>query len=197
MEKNKRNLQAFGGIMAEFGIPYMGSKSGIARDLIDVLPRGKRFIDLFGGGFAMTHCAMLSGKWDNFFYNEINPLLVDLIKKALNGDFNYDKFKPEFVTREKFEELKETDGYVKYIWSFGNNGKQYMFGKDIEEKKNALHDAVVFGFLEKAKKYLPEIIELRGDTVKDRRIFLKKIIKERCDLQQLQQLEQLERLEII
>ena len=31
-------------------VPYKGSKNAIARDIIGVLPRGKRFVDLFAGG---------------------------------------------------------------------------------------------------------------------------------------------------
>ena len=88
--------------MAKYGIPYQGSKSSIADSIITFLPKGERFVDLFGGGFAMTDCAMRSGKYESFLYNELNPLLPELIKKAINGDYNYIKFKPEFVSREEF-----------------------------------------------------------------------------------------------
>lgn len=189
--------------MSLYGIPYMGSKTGIAEDLIAILPKGERFVDLFGGGFAMTHCALLSSKWKSFLYNEINPLLVELIRKGINGDYNYDKFKPEFITREKFAELKDVDGYVKYIWSFGNKGDAYLFGKDIEEQKHAFHDAVVFGKMDKACEYIPELKNIRGRTIKDRRLSYNRIVRgelQRNDLQQLEQLErlqQLERLELV
>lgn len=92
--------------MAKYGIPYQGSKSSIADSIITFLPNGKRFVDLFGGGFAMSECAMRSGKYKSFLYNELNPLLPELIKKAINGDYNYDKFKPKFVSREEFQEKK-------------------------------------------------------------------------------------------
>ena len=61
----------------------MGSKTAIAEELISILPSGKRFVDLFGGGFAMSHCAIMSGKYNKVYYNELNPLLVELIKKAI------------------------------------------------------------------------------------------------------------------
>ena len=35
-----------------FGVPYMGSKTKIANNILRQLPAGERFIDLFGGGFA-------------------------------------------------------------------------------------------------------------------------------------------------
>lgn len=69
-----------------YGITYQGSKNAIAEDIIRILPSGKRLVDLFGGGGAISHCAALSGKWQKVIYNEYNPLLVDLIKKAINGD---------------------------------------------------------------------------------------------------------------
>lgn len=33
-----------------YGMPYMGSKSKIAKDIIRLLPSADCFIDLFGGG---------------------------------------------------------------------------------------------------------------------------------------------------
>ena len=188
-----------------YGISYMGSKTAIAEELIDLLPSGKRFVDLFGGGFAMSHCALLSGKYESVFYNEINPLVVELIRKAINGDYNYDRFKPEFITREKFFELKDKDGYVAYIWSFGNIGRTYFFGKDIEKHKQSLHNAVVFEDYSEAIKINDAFANIKGDTIKGRRLSCMKIIrqnlKNRCDLQhlrrlqRLQQLQQLERLQ--
>lgn len=120
----------------------MGSKSKIAEDILAILPRGKRFVDLFGGGFAMTHCAMLFGKYEEFYYNELNPLVVDMIKKAIAGEY---KTENRWIDRETFFKLKDTDGYIKYCWSFGNNGDSYLYAKEIEPWKKALHYARVLG----------------------------------------------------
>jgi site-specific DNA-adenine methylase len=38
-------------------MPYKGSKNAIARDIIDILPAGDVFVDLFAGGCAVTHAA--------------------------------------------------------------------------------------------------------------------------------------------
>ena len=81
----------------QYGIPYMGSKSKISDAIISALPSGKRFVDLFGGGFAMSHCALLSHKYESVLYNEINPLLPALIKRCINGLTS-----PEWVSRERF-----------------------------------------------------------------------------------------------
>ena len=126
--------------MAKYGIPYMGSKDKIADDILSVLPRGKRFVDLFGGGFAMSHAALLSGKYEQVFYNEINPLLPKLIKDTLAGKYANER---RWISREDFSRLKDVDDYVRYIWSFGNHGNAYLYGKEIEPWKKALHFARV------------------------------------------------------
>lgn len=183
-----------------FGVPYMGSKTKIANNILRQLPAGERFIDLFGGGFAMSHAALLSGKYKKVVYSDYNPLIVDLVERALNGDFNYKRFRPEFVTREMFNEFKDKDSYIKYIWSFGNNGNGYLFSKQIEHLKHIAHDFVVFG------KYDPELEKIcKGATkavnssnISTRRKqfcgYCKKN-KNRFDLEQLERLERLQQLE--
>lgn len=56
-----------------YGMPYKGSKSGIAERLIEIIPSAETFVDAFAGGCAMTHCAMLSGKYKKFVCNDIGP----------------------------------------------------------------------------------------------------------------------------
>lgn len=190
----------------KYGIPYKGSKSKIAKELIDFLPKGERFVDLFGGGFAMSHCALLSRKYKQVYYNDYNPLLKPLIEKAINGYFNYDKFKPEFISREMFEKLKNKDGYIKYIWSFGNNGRDYLFGKDVEKYKKLAHNAVVFRDKDSLKELLEIVPSLKFDSndIKSSRLNLRQAVRidtphltrgEREQLQQLQQLERLQQLQ--
>lgn len=114
-----------------YGFPYYGSKNTICEEIINFLPKGKRLVDLFGGGFAISHCALTFGKdkYDSVMYNDVNPLVVRLLNDILNGRFNEDTFKPQWVSKDDFDKLKETDGYIKYIWSFGNKGTYYVFGK--------------------------------------------------------------------
>ena len=115
-----------------YGVPYQGNKSRIADIIINVLPAGKRLVDLFGGGGAITHCAMLSGKWESFLYNDINPLITGLFMDAINGKC---KDENRVITREEFFRLVDKDAVVKYCWSFGNDGKSYLWHKDDEEIK--------------------------------------------------------------
>ena len=126
----------------KYGIIYQGSKNAIAEKIIEFLPSGRRFVDLFGGGAAISHCAVLSGKWQKVLYNEYNPLLVDLIKKAINGDYQNEK---RWISREDFFKLKEQDGYIKYCWSFSCAGNYYLYSKEVEPWKKALHYARVLG----------------------------------------------------
>lgn len=186
-----------------FGAPYMGSKTKIARDILKQLPKGERFVDLFGGGFAMSQCALLSNRYKSVWYNDINPLITDLIKRAISGEFNYKNFKPPWVTREEFDKKKDIDGYIKYCWSFGSGGKSYMFGRHIEPIKKAFHDLVVFG---KRSKFFdinyPQIYKnVTADNIHDRRMQLRaflggvKKFKKDNGLPQLQRLERLQRME--
>lgn len=39
------------------GMPYKGSKNAIARDIIDILPAGDVFVDLFAGGVCCDTCS--------------------------------------------------------------------------------------------------------------------------------------------
>ena len=149
--------------MAKYGIPYMGSKYKIADDILSVLPRGKRFVDLFGGGFAMSHAALLSGKYEQVFYNEINPLLPKLIKDTLAGKYANER---RWISREDFSRLKDVDGYVRCIWSFGNQGDTYLFGKDKEHIKKLGHEFVCFG------KDIPGVPNIAETDMRVRRLYL-------------------------
>lgn len=160
--------------MKQYGAPYMGSKSKIAEDILAVLPRGKRFVDLFGGGFAMTHCALLSGKYEEFYYNELNPLVVDMIKKAISGEYKNER---RWIDRETFFNLKEKDGYVKYCWSFGNKGEFYLYSKEIEPWKKALHYARVFGDCSLLKEFGIDSTGSRQDIKANKEEYKEKYIK--------------------
>lgn len=192
--------------MAKYGMPYQGSKQRIADEIVHILPEGRRFVDLFGGGAAITECALLSGKWEQVLYNELNPLVVDLFKKAISGGFNLSVFKPEFVTREEFAAKKDTDGYIAFCYSFGNNPRKcYMYSQALEPIKHALHDFAVFGrktgiIAERFNDidlYIPESIT---DT-KKRRMALRKYMRmkgaerQTTDLETLERVQSLERLE--
>lgn len=183
----------------KFGIPYMGSKSSIAKLLCRNLPPATHFYDLFGGGFAITHAMLLlhPAKYKHFHFNEIQSDLVDLIRRAIAGEFNYERFKPPFISREEFFQRKDACPYTRLLWSFGNNSKGYLFSKEIEPYKRSLHNAIVFNeFDDVAKSIFKKDKFDENSTITQRRLFSRRATKTRaCELQRLEQLEQLQRLE--
>ena len=185
-----------------YGIPYMGSKSKICEKVCALFPKADNFYDLFGGGFSITHFMIKhrSKHFKEFHFNEIRPGVCDLIKDAMSGKYSYDNFSPPWVSKEDFSRLLDSDPYIKIIWSFGNNGKNYLFGKDIEQDKKSMHMAIVFNeFDDYAKKIFGVDKFADGLSINDKRLYLKNRIKtlgkDRLDLQQLEQLERLQQLQ--
>lgn len=152
----------------------MGSKSKIADDIMAIMPRGKRFVDLCGGGGAMTHCAALSGKYEEVYYNELNPLVADCFRKAIAGDY---KNETRWISREDFKRLKDVDGYVRLCWSFGNNGQDYMYSAEIEPWKKALHYARVFNDYSLLKEFGINSTGTRQDITAHKEEYKEKYIK--------------------
>ena len=151
-----------------------------------------------------------SNDYKQFHFNEIRPGICEFIKDAISGKYNYDCFKPKFITREEFLEKKDKCAYTKIIWSFGNDGKTYLFGKSIESYKESMHNAIIFNkFNNEAREFLGIKQFFEWQSVKDRRLFLSSVaisrskikkldpdkLKQPQHLAQLQQLERLQQLE--
>ena len=176
-----------------YGVPYQGNKSRIADRIIHLLPEGDRLVDLFGGGGAITHCAMLSDKWNSFLYNDINKMITTLFIDAINGKYHDEK---RVITREDFESYKDSDPYVKYIWSFGNNGTGYLWGKDIEEIKcTACHSLLDESLRDRRLAYM-HYVKMLKKHLSDYRLEPIERLQSLEHLQGLQQLEALQRLEV-
>lgn len=177
----------------------MGSKDKLVHKIAKLFPRADNFYDLFGGGFAVSHFMVLhhASKYKRFFYNEIKSDVVQLVRDAIAGKYNYNVFKPNWVSREEFFKKKSSCAYTRLIWSFGNDQKNYMFGEKIENNKKSLHNAVVFNqFDHLAIKHLGIVSFPQHLSIKARRLACRNIVTKReGELQQLEQLERLERLE--
>lgn len=131
-----------------YGLGYCGSKNGIAEWVCDYIPNSRNFYDLFAGGCAITHCSMLRKKSENYLINDISDV-VELFYDAVMGKY---KNETRWISREDFYNLKDKDPYIRYCWSFGNRGLEYMYSREVEPWKKALHYARVFGdFSEFAK----------------------------------------------
>ena len=125
-----------------FGLPYKGSKNLLAQRILDCIPSASVFVDLFCGGCAVSHAALLSGRFARVVVNDIEGDVSRLFVAAVNGQY---KGESRWISREDFFRLKESDPYVRYCWSFGNNGRDYIYSEAVEPYKRALHYAVVFG----------------------------------------------------
>ena len=122
-----------------YGLPYQGSKNRIAKRLVEALPAAPVLYDVFCGGCAVTHAAMLSGKYQHFVINDRRGWLPDAFREAINGDYAHED---RWISREDFERLKSTDAYATMCFSFGNNCRTYMYAPGLEPYKRALHHAV-------------------------------------------------------
>ena len=118
--------------MTRLGIPYMGSKNKIARKIVDLLPAADTLVELFAGGCAVTHAAILARKFRRYLINDIQGRYPDLFCRAVRGELP----PPRIYTREEFDAAKDTDPIAAVCWSFGNNpGKSYLWRQDIAAVK--------------------------------------------------------------
>lgn len=121
-----------------FGLCFQGSKSKLAEKIVALFPPATHIYDVFAGGCAVTHAALLSGKFEHVHANDITDS-VKLFEDALNG--NIAKYEPErFRSREDFFAEKDTNPYVRLTYSFGNNQRTYLYGRNIEPYKKAVHE---------------------------------------------------------
>lgn len=173
-----------------YGIPYLGSKSRLVERLVPLLPSSDTFVDLFAGGCAVTHAAVLSGKWRRVVANDVDPLPLRLFKDAMEGRA-VENFR--WFSRKEFFESRESDPYARFLFSFSNNGADYAYPPEIEPLKRELSRLVL------------------SDDWHERRVLLRKAVRTilgllkggnldneveklgRC--QALEHLERLERLE--
>lgn len=190
-------------------MPYRGSKNKIAQWVISNLPAGDTLVDLFAGGCAVTHAALLSGKWNHIVANDIGDA-PKLFMDAVHGKYSNEK---RWISREDFHRLKDSDTYVSLCWSFGNNRRDYLYSKEIEPWKKALHYARVFGDTSLLRKFgiksdgsskdiKPNNEEYKrlysqwlGHQVKHKRLYDLDHLARLENLERLQNLEGLQRLE--
>lgn len=141
-----------------FGLPYKGSKSSIAKDIIGVLPGGNRLVDLFCGGCAVTDYAMKkTDKFNRFLINDIDGRNAKTYIRALSGEFRNEE---RWISRQDFFKLKETDDYVRLCFSFGNDCRTYMYGPQLEPYKEAIHSIVFWEDYSKMEALCPAVVEI-------------------------------------
>lgn len=102
-----------------YGVPYKGSKNKIAPWVVEHLPEADTLIDLFAGGCAVSHAAMLSGKYKCIHLNDIDDapqLFLDVLHGKCVGENRW-------ISRDDFFRLKDHDPFIRYVWSSGTTGE--------------------------------------------------------------------------
>lgn len=111
-----------------YGMPYCGSKNRIAMDIIAILPKARVLVDMFAGGCAISHAALVSGRYDCIIANDVTDI-AGYFGRAVRGEI------PEpdrFVSREEFFAKKDIDPLIRVVWSFGNKGNCYLISREKE-----------------------------------------------------------------
>jgi site-specific DNA-adenine methylase len=215
-EKRKINRMA----SKRYGMVYMGSKEKILHLIHYIFEREYRkkyFIDLFCGGLSVSSYALNNSHFE-VIANDINKYVIALFK-AIIYDKNkmFDSIKYDWVSRERFNDVRDKPsnypdwyvGFVLNVWSFGCNQKDYLYAKDLEENKHAIHEALVnnnFALIQKNEifkgLFMPNTItdiDYRKHPGK-RLAFMerfKRFIKENTGTERMQHLERLEQMENI
>ena len=117
-----------------FGVPYMGGKNATAENIVSMFPHSRRLLDLFGGGASVTHAALVSGRFEQVVYNDIDPLMVDMIKRLMSQPLP----PLRFVGRDEFKERYKVDPMVFFCWKFPSASMRYVFGPG----KEKLHELI-------------------------------------------------------
>lgn len=173
----------------QYGVPYMGSKSRFAERIVSQFPIADTFVDLFAGGCAIAHCAMIqkdadgNSKYSNFILNDTDLSGIQLFTNAIEGKYLNEK---RWISREDFFLLKDTDPFVHWCWSFGNCGRTYIYGKNLEAFKKSCHTMIYADTV--YERYMAW-----HDVVRriDKEIGLKKLV---AGTEQLQDVERIQRL---
>lgn len=115
-------------------------KNKLTEKIINHFPEADTLVDVFFGGGAITHCAIVNNKFKNYIANDIRTtpqFFVECLKGKYSNDLRW-------ISLEDFKNSSRDDWFVRLLWSFSNSCNTYMYGKKIEPYKKALHYAVCF-----------------------------------------------------
>ena len=166
-------------------MPYMGSKNKLAERIVALLPKAEHLYDVFCGGCALAHCAALSGKYEHIHINDISDM-PRLFVDAVSGKYHDER---RWISREDFFALKDGDPYVRACWSFGNNGRDYLYSRETEPYKRAVHKMLTADSVRERRVAYKEVVRLLVPLIGS------KTAKSLGNMQRLQSLESLESLQ--
>lgn len=137
-----------------YGVPYKGSKNLIAEWVVSHVPQCGTFFDVFAGGCAVTDCVLRKWRAGRVIANDLDQMPVKCFEMALCGEFADED---RWISREAFFMLKDTDPYVRFCFSFGNNAKCYMYNTTIEPYKRSIHYVLVHDYWDDFNRLCPEV----------------------------------------
>ena len=132
-----------------YGLPYQGSKSRIADWVVGNLPSAPVLVDIMCGGGAVSHAAVLSGKYGRVVLNDVNGM-ADVFVRAARGEYADYSFVPD---REQFFALRDSDPVVSLLYSFGNNRRDYLWSQTLEPVKVAASRMLCAPSLSERRRY--------------------------------------------
>ena len=180
-----------------YGVPYKGSKSKIAKWIVDLLPPSHTLVDLFAGGCAVTHCAMLSGKWERFVVNDLTDAPTMFID-AIKGEYDDYCTIPD---RDQFNHEKATAYALSVLNSCSNNGRNYLWSKKLEPVKVHASRMLAMPSMHERRMEYKKFIHALSDYIREgdavRKLTGSADGKDKAHgLQSLQSLQSLERLQM-
>ncbi len=146
-------------------IPYIGSKRNLVSKILRVVlsrhPHTAHFYDLFGGGGAMSSCAVTNApQLQTVHYNDIDPATVSLFTELRDWFFGqHDSFTPwsdsslprEFYlwrSRDEYNKSQNVPSYLggllRAVWSFAQT-PAYIYPNDAIPYKHALFHFLIDG----------------------------------------------------
>jgi site-specific DNA-adenine methylase len=182
----------------------MGSKLRLAPKIVSTIlsrhPNTRYVYDLFGGGGAISFAFAQELQIERVVYNDISTGIVELLKLILSGQHSESLY--QWVSREEYHKHKCDKtwfgGLCQTIWSFGNDQKSYLYGKNIELYKQLLHEIIVDN-IDRTKEISDiikhPIIMPNGSTYYERRLNLIKQLKDYLKNGNYLRTQHLERLE--
>lgn len=170
-----------------YGMPYQGSKSRIADWIVGNLPSAPVLVDIMCGGGAVSHAALLSGKYERVVMNDVNGM-ADVFVRAVRGEYADYSFVPD---REQFFALRDSDPLVSLLYSFGNCQRTYLWSRELEPVKVAASRMLCATSLSERRRYWREFCRALREYVEGYDEIPERL--ERLEL--LQGLQGLERLQ--
>lgn len=158
-----------------FGFPYKGSKNTIAEQIVELLPKADRFLDGCCGGGAITQAAYLSRKFKSITANDIEPSVVMLLEAVMMkfGEVDYEGHR--VCTREMFQQSLENiksgkftvdDCVNRFCYSFGYNGRNYLWAKAREPLKYAINEMLTAPTIHERRLKYREVLNILGRQYK-------------------------------